>query len=240
MQPGADIIGNALRDYLNGEEVAPIKVYSDIAEPDELEVSYFFRDLGQMPSLEQMALNACKGKVADLGAGAGSHALVLQNRGLDVTAYDISGGACSVMQQRGIKKVKRGDAFHLGTNRYDTILMLMNGLGLVNNLEGLTYFLEHIKANLNPGGQIIVDSSDITYMYYDEEGALNIDLNAEYHGVVTYQMAYKKSKGAPFSWLFVEFPVLQEYADQCGYTCTLLTEGDNYNYLVKLTLTTEV
>jgi len=236
MQEGADILGNALRDYLNGEEVLPIKVYSDIAEPDELAVSYFFREYDQMPEIEKVAIQNCKGKIADLGAGAGSHALALQNQGFDVTAYDISGGACAVMQKRGVKQVKKGDALHLGSTRYDTILMLMNGLGLVNNLEGLIFFLNHIKANLNPGGQILVDSSDITYMYYDEEGALNINLNAEYHGVVTYQMAYKKTKGSPFSWLFVEFPVLVDYAQQSGFECTLLLEGDNYNYLAKLTL----
>jgi len=236
MKEGADIIGNALKDYMAGDLNATIRVYSDIAEPDTLITAYFFRDYGQMPALEQHALELCYGKIADLGAGAGSHALVLQNQNAAVTAYDISKGACSVMKKRGVKQVCQSSVFQLGSERYDTLLMLMNGIGLVNTIEGLVLFLNQVKANINPGGQIIADSSDITYMYYDEEGALQLNLNAEYHGVVTYQMEYKKIKGQPFTWLFIDYLLLEQYAQQCGYACKLLAEGDNYQYLVQLTL----
>lgn len=236
MKSGADIIGHALQDYLGGEKDASIRVYSDIAEPDVLPASYFFRSLNEMPELEKIALSNCRGKIADLGAGAGSHSLLLQEQGLDVTAFDISKGACSVMKKRGLSQVINTDIFSLGSARFDTILLLMNGIGIVNSPEGLVYFLERLKNNLNPGGQVIVDSSDITYMYYDEEGALNLDLNAEYHGVVTYQMEYKNKKGQPFKWLFIEFPILKDYCLQVGYTCELLALGENEHYLARLTL----
>ncbi|MDB5261412.1 MAG: class SAM-dependent methyltransferase [Adhaeribacter sp.] len=236
MKIGADIIGNALQDFMAGDPEATIRVYSDIAEPDLLTAAYFFRNWEQMPALEKTALEYCRGQVADLGAGAGSHSLFLQQKGLVVTAFDISKGACSVMKKRGVKKVTQTNIFELGPNRYDTILMLMNGIGLVNSPEGLTYFLERLKKNLHPGGQLVVDSSDITYMYYDEDGALNLNLNGEYHGVVTYQMEYKNIKGQPFKWLFIDFPVLKDYAEQCGYSCTLITEGENDQFLAQLTL----
>ncbi|KAA5544888.1 class I SAM-dependent methyltransferase [Adhaeribacter rhizoryzae] len=236
MKPGADIIGHALQDYLAGEQAATIQVYSDIADPEELIAAYFFRSAAQMPELEKIALRHCRGKIADLGAGAGSHSLELQNNGFNVTAFDISKGACAVMRKRGVNNVVQADVFSLGAEQFDTILMLMNGIGLVNSPDGLVYFLERLKNNLAPGGQVILDSSDITYMYYDEEGALNLDLNAEYHGVVTYQMEYKNKKGQPFKWLFIEFPVLQEYCEQTGYTCELLAQGENDQYLAKLTL----
>ncbi|GEO04631.1 hypothetical protein AAE02nite_22950 [Adhaeribacter aerolatus] len=238
MKSGADIIGHALQDYLAGEQEAIIRVYSDIAEPDVLLAAYFFRSPEQMPELEKIALANCRGKIADLGAGAGSHSLYLQQKGFDITAFDISKGACSVMKKRGVHQVVHSDIFHLGTERFDTVLMLMNGIGLVNSPEGLVDFLERLKNNLNPGGQVILDSSDITYMYYDEEGALNLDLNGEYHGVVTYQMAYKNKKGQPFQWLYIEYPILKDYAGQAGYNCEFMAEGENDQYLARLTLAT--
>jgi SAM-dependent methyltransferase len=236
MKFGADIIGHALQDYLAGNPETTMRVYSDIADPDLLPAAYFFRDENQMPALEKMALAQCRGKVADLGAGAGSHSLLLQQAGLEVVAFDISPGACSVMRKRGVQQVVQTDIFHLGPDKFDTILMLMNGIGLVKSPEGLVYFLQGLKKNLNPGGQVIFDSSDITYMYYDENGVLNLNLNAEYHGVVTYQMEYNGKKGQPFKWLFIDFVVLQDYCKQAGYTCELLATGENDQFLARLTV----
>ena len=239
MSTTTDVIGKALLDYLAGEKDAALAVYSDIAEKEILDANYFFRDYAAMPELEKSALNLCLGDVADLGAGAGSHSLVLQNNNMDITAFDLSEGACAVMKFRGIKQVEHKDIFNLGVSQYDTILMLMNGLGLVGDLEGLRSFLLEIKKNLKPGAQIIADSSDISYMFYDEEeGVLLIDLNAEYHGVVTYQMEYKKVKGPAFKWLFIDFMLLSDYAAQYGYNCELLYEGENYQYLARLTCKT--
>jgi len=232
-----DVLGNALIDYLAGEKDATLAVHSDITETEELKATYFFRNYAAMPELEKTALGLCRGDVADLGAGAGSHSLVLQEKKLNVTAFDISEGACTVMQQRGVKQVVHTSFFDLGDKQFDTILMLMNGVGLVGDIDGLTSFLQQIKKNLKPGAQILADSSDISYMFYDEEeGALHIDLNAEYHGVVTYQMEYKNLQGKPFKWLFIDFMVLADYATQSGFNCELLYEGDNYQFLAKLTL----
>jgi len=232
-----DVLGKALLDYIAGEKDAALTVYSDIAETEILNADYFFRDYAAMPELEKLALNLCRGDVADLGAGAGSHTLVLQNNNINITAFDISEGACAVMKYRGVKQVEHKDIFNLGVTQYDTILTLMNGLGLVGDLEGLRTFLLEIKKNLKPGAQIIADSSDISYMFYDEEeGVLLIDLNAEYHGVVTYQMKYKEVKAPSFKWLFIDFMLLSDYAEQCGYNCELLYEGENCQYLARLSL----
>ena len=235
-----DVLGKALNDYLAGETNVKLIVHSDITEPEELPAAYFFRDFNDLPELEKMALDLCRGEVADLGAGAGSHSLVLQERNLPVTAFDISVGACAVMHQRGVKQIQNKNIFDLGECQYDTILMLMNGLGLVGNPEGLTEFLQQIKKNLKPGAHIIADSSDISYMFYDEEGALAIDLNAEYYGVVTYQMEYKKVKGHSFKWLYIDFNVLADYAAECGYECELVAEGENYQYLARLGLPAKI
>jgi SAM-dependent methyltransferase len=231
-----DIIGSALLDYFNGEKEAVIQVHSDLSEPEELMAAHFFRDVKAMPALERKALSLCQGKVADLGAGGGSHALVLQERLAEVSAYDISPGACQVMELRGVKQPIQADFGQLGDTQFDTILMLMNGIGLVGDLEGLSDFLGRIKQNLKPGGRIIADSSDISYMFYDEEGYLCLDLNDKYHGVVNYEMHYKGQSGPPFNWLFIEYPLLEEYAVKNGYACKFIQEDDHYHYLVELTL----
>jgi SAM-dependent methyltransferase len=231
-----DVLGNALIDYVNGERDAVIQVHSDLSETEELAVAHFFRDFPQMPALEQQALSLCEGKVADLGAGAGSHALALQQRLAEVRAYDISPGACQVMLQRGVKQVVNADINHLGSEQFDTILMLMNGIGLVGDLAGLASFLERIKKNLKPGGRIIADSSDISYMFYDEDGYICLDLNDKYHGIVNYQMRYKGQSGAPFSWLFIDYPLLEEYAQNNGFECRFVEEDEHFHYLVELQL----
>jgi SAM-dependent methyltransferase len=231
-----DVLGNALMDYLNGEKDAVILVHSDLAETEELAVAHFFRSFAEMPALEQQALTLCRGKVADLGGGAGSHTLALQQRLADVTTYDISPGACQVMKQRGVKNPVHADISQLGEEQYDTILMLMNGIGLVGDLPGLADFLQRIKRNLKPGGSIIADSSDISYMFYDEDGYLCLNLNDKYHGIVTYQMAYKGQTGAPFRWLFIDYPLLEEYAQEHGFDCRFIQEDDHFHYLVELRL----
>jgi SAM-dependent methyltransferase len=229
-------MGSALLDYFNGEKEAVILVHSDLTETEELAPAHFFRDFKDMPALEQKALSLCQGKVADLGAGGGSHALVLQQRGAEVTAYDISAGACQVMEKRGVKKPVHADISHLGAEQYDTILMLMNGIGLVGDLDGLARFLQEIKKNLKPGGRIIADSSDLSYMFYDEDGYLCLNLNDKYHGVVNYEMSYKGQRGTPFNWLFIDFPLLEEYASIHGFECRFIEEDEHFHYLVEMQL----
>lgn len=231
-----DVLGNALLDYVNGKREAVIQVHSDLTETEELAVVHFFRNLADMPALEQKALALCRGQVADLGAGAGSHALALQQRLTEVTAYDISAGACQVMKQRGVRQVVHADIGQLGSQQFDTILMLMNGIGLVGDLAGLDSFLQRIKKNLKPGGRVIADSSDISYMFYDEDGYLCLNLNDKYHGIVNYQMSYKGLYGAPFNWLFIDYPLLEEYAQDNGFECRLVEEDEHFHYLVELQL----
>ncbi|WP_026464828.1 class I SAM-dependent methyltransferase [Adhaeribacter aquaticus] len=230
----SDVLGNALQDYFSGEKDAFIEVESSITETEKVPVAYFFRSHQEMPEIEQRALEMCRGQVLDVGAGAGSHSLYLQQQGLDVTAMDHSAGACAIMRARGVKKVKEANFVDLDDERYDTILMLMNGIGLVGDLDGLKQFLFNIKNKLKPGGAIVVDSSDITYMFYDEEGALCLDLNADYRGVVTYQMIYKGEKGLPFKWLFIDFPLFQEYAEEAGFKVNFIQEDEHYHYLMQL------
>jgi SAM-dependent methyltransferase len=234
----ADPLGHALLDYLHGRLDATLTVFSDVAEEEPLPASYFFRSLWEMPELERQALEQCQGRVLDLGAGAGCHALELQSRGFEVKAIDASAGAVQVMQARGVRQVAHHDLRDaaLTHEKYDTILMLMNGLGLVGTLDGLAAFLRHARQLLVPGGQILATSSDISYLYEDEDGALVFDLNGPYHGEVTYTMQYGAEHGAAFHWLFADASILQDYAQEAGYEVEFLGEDEQQQYLVRLTV----
>lgn len=229
-----DPLGAAIKDYYEGKLKAAIKVASDRAVDDVLPAYYLFRSLEEMPDWEKTALDECKGHVLDAGAGAGSHSLVLQSRGYEVTALDISLQATEVMRMRGIKNVIAGDIFSLPQSSYDTILLMMNGIGLVGDLDGLNAFLIAAKRLLAPGGRILLDSSDLVFIY--REAGLSAPDTGEYYGVVTYTMSYAGISGTPFKWLFVDYPRLRRHALAAGYTCDLLMEGPHYEYLASLTL----
>jgi len=236
--PIFDPLGQALLAYQHGDKRASVTVHSSVTEDDKLPASYLFRTLWEMPELERTALEECRGRILDAGAGAGAHALELQSRGFEVKAIDVSPGAVEVMQARGVRVVARHDIFDAPASdeHFDTILMLMNGLGLVGTLEGLEKFLIHARALLTPGGQILATSSDISYLYEDEEGALVLNLNGPYYGEVDYTMTYKDETGPSFPWLFADPTILQDYAEAAGYEIEFVDEDDQQQYLARLTL----
>lgn len=231
-----DIYGKALLDYLNNNYTEDLVTFSTISEKDILPLPYLFRSFKEMPRLEQFALDQCKGHVLDLGAGAGSHSLYLQSKNKQVTAIDISEGAIDVCKKRGVQNALVEDIWKLKNRKFDTILALMNGAGICGKLEHLAPFLLHLKSMMNPKGQILIDSCDIIYMYEDEQGAHWIPSNIPYYGEVEFNISYKKEKATSFSWLYVDFNTLQRCANDNGFFCELIHEGEYYDYLVKLTL----
>lgn len=237
LSPDKDPLGQAIIDYYyNGVEDAEITVLTDIADDDVIPAKLLFRDVDSMPELERIALDNCKGKTLDVGAGAGSHSLELQNRGLEVYTIDISPGAVKVMNDRGLKHVREIAFFDLpDTEKYDTLLLMMNGVGLVANLAGFKRFLKKADKLLNPGGQILFDTSDIEYLYMEGDGSKWIDLNATYYGEVVYQMLYKNAICPKFGWLYLDILTLTDLARDNGFNVQLLFDDAHFNYLVRLT-----
>ena len=177
----------------------------------------------------------CRRCLLDIGAGAGCHALALQERGIEVKAIDISPLSCEVMSERGIKDVECVNLFDPQLQgKYDTLLLLMNGTGIAGKLERLPSLLNRLKELLADGGQILVDSSDLRYIYENEDGTMDIDLNAPYYGEVDYQMQYKNVKGEPFDWLYTDPALLASISKQCGWQCEIVAEGEHYDYLARL------
>jgi len=229
-----DPFEKAFYDYLEGDKNAKIVVNINKFEAEDIPISYFFRSYDEMPLLEQKALSLCTGKILDIGAGSGIHSLYLQETGNDITALDIQSGFVDIMRLRGIKNVIHSDIFNFHGNEFDTLLMLMNGIGFTKNFDGLLKFFNSAKKLLKPGGQIILDSSDLLFLYEEEDGSYTINLNEEYYGEVEYQIEYKGNKAKPFSWLYVDFHNLSLYAEQAGFNCEKIFEDDHYNYLARL------
>ncbi|MDL2312288.1 class I SAM-dependent methyltransferase [Bacteroidales bacterium OttesenSCG-928-B11] len=230
-----DIYGKGLTAYFNGKYEAAFVVESDVAEQEIWPIEVFFRNYAQMPALEQEALRLCKGRVLDIGAGAGSHALYLQEQGLDTTALDISPCATNVMRKRGVREVIESDFFTYAEGQFDTLLLLMNGIGIAGKLERLPEFFQQCRKLLKPNGQILLDSSDILYLFAEEDGSVMIDLNADYYGEINYQYCFLNECGDFFPWLFVDFDTLSSFAEENGFKCEMVMEDDHFQYLARIT-----
>lgn len=233
-----DLFGKAILDYQTKNNPKNLLTETSISEPDEMNVAYLFRNYNQMPKIEQKALQETKGKTLDVGCGAGSHSLYLQNNGIDVTAIDISKNAIEACKLRGIKKAYAQDVMNLQqSDKFDTILLLMNGAGMCGKLNKITTFLQQLKKLLTPNGQILLDSSDIIYMFdNDNDGGKWIPGNVDYYGEVIFTVHYKNETETPFNWLYIDYNTLTNAATSNGFNCELLTQGEHYDYLAKLTL----
>jgi len=243
-----DPMGQAILDFATTGKAGRLRVLSSQFDEDSIDVPYLFRSFDEMPALEQRALSEASGRVLDIGAGAGCHSLVLQERGLDVTSVDISPLSCEAMKLRGLRDVRCLDVLREdvcadggadgdagggadGCAGYDTILMLMNGTGIAGTLDALPQMLHTVAGFLAPGGRILIDSSDLSYLYDDD----SFDDAEPYIGEVDYRMIYKKVRGEAFPWLYCDYARLEAAASFAGLHCRLLQQGDHYDYLAEVT-----
>ena len=227
-------MGRAIADYFKNKKASKLRVFSPMFEEDEIPLITLFRNYESMPEIERKVLDMAKGRVLDVGAGAGCHSLVLQERGLDVTAIDISPLSVETMKERGVKKVLEQDFFTL-EGQYDTILMLMNGIGIVGTLERMPEFFRQLDKILAPGGQVLCDSSDISYVFKNEEGMIDIPNEMDYYGEHSFQMQYKDTIGEPFDWLYIDADTLKEKAGRYGYAVEVVAVGEHYDFLARIT-----
>jgi SAM-dependent methyltransferase len=231
-----DLFGKAILDFQTNSSPENMITSTSISDEDEMEVAYLFRSFAEMPTLEQKALQLTKGRTLEVGCGAGSHGLYLQNeRNIDVHSIDISENAIAACTLRGLKNTKVIDVLNIENEKYDTILLLMNGTGIFETLERTSIYLQKLKSLLNPNGQIFIDSSDIIYMFDEDEDGGKWIPSDTYYGELTFTLQYKNETEAPFPWLYMDYNTLQNAAIANGLQCQLVLEGDHFDYLAQLT-----
>ena len=230
-----DVYGQAILDHYKGKK-AELLTFSSIAGKDELPLSHLFRSFNDMPKLEQQALSLAKGKVLDIGCGTGSHSLYLQETGHSVKSIDISKGAVKVCELRGLKNAVCTNFWKLKDEKFDTILSLMNGIGISGTLSQLPDFLNHLKSILHDKGQVLMDSSDLIYMYQNEKGEIEPPFNDHYYGEIDFEFEYNGNRSGNFNWLYIDYFNLEKHAIDAGFNCELILKGEHYDYLARLTL----
>lgn len=236
LNAGGDPMGAAIYDFHRNGSADVLKVYSSDFDDDEIPVSDLFREYEDMPYIERVALDLAAGRVLDVGAGSGCHSLALAKAGKESVAIDISPLSVEVMRERGVDARLVNLYDESFAEKFDTVLMLMNGTGIIGTLENMETFFTRIRQLLNPGGSVLIDSSDLRYLFEEEDGSLMIDLADDYYGLVDYQMQYKDVLGEPFDWLYVDFDTLAYYAEENGFMAEMVANGEHYDYLARLTL----
>lgn len=226
-----DIYGEALSQFhQTGTLSTPLLLHSTYGDIEEMPVEVFFRTEEDFPELEFIALSLCDGKVLDVGAGVGSHVLYLQDKGFDVAALEVSTPACNIMRARGVRHIIQDNFWTYDQEKYDTLLFLMNGIGLAEDLQGFRRLLAHAKDLLSEKGQLLFDSSDISYLYEEYK----IPRPEYYFGEIGYQYEFEGSKGMPFKWLYIDQKTLIQIAHEEKWVVQVLYEDDNDQYLVRM------
>jgi cyclopropane fatty-acyl-phospholipid synthase-like methyltransferase len=232
--PAMELHGQALLDYINGEEDAHYILRRDdgIAYAPIYAKQFFYPD--GFPELDRIAVEHCAGRVLDIGAGAGSHSLAIQRRGLDATSVDVSVKAVQVMSQRGCRNARVGDIFDCYSEPFGTILVILN-IGIVGDLEGLARFLKHLDALMADNGQLITDSvdprnpEDKGYRKYIQSKIAK----GRYLGERRLRFEYKDQISDWFEWMHIDPETLEQYVHEAGYYMEHLGR-DGKRYLVSI------
>lgn len=232
-----DIFGKAIKAYYETGDEEDILVHSPDFDDDVIPVPYLFRSYKEMPEIEKKALNLCRGRILDVGCGAGSHSIYIQQKNFSVTAIDTSEGAIEICKERGVKDARNLSFEALSEEKFDTLLLLMNGTGIVGKMRNLDAFFRKIKELLNKDGQVLIDSSDLIFLFDpDEDGGVWVDAAEGYYGELTYSLSYKGETSNTFDWLYLDFDSLSLASAKNGFSCEKVTEGEHYDYLARLTL----
>lgn len=229
-----DLFGTAILDFQTNNSSEDLVTETNISKPDLMRVAHLFRDFDSMPIVEQEALKLAEGKILDVGCGAGSHSLYLQNvLNLEVTSIDISENAIKTCQLRGLKNAKVADISSYENEKFDTILLMMNGTGIAGTLENFPKLLQKLKSLLLQNGQILMDSTDIFYMY-DADDLEYLKQNDLYYGELEYTISYKSKTEVPFSWLYLHYKLLETIVLENNFQIQKIIECENHSYLVRL------
>lgn len=226
-----DVFGLSVEAFYKNQDTSPIQVHAKDFDTDLIPVDYLFRNYDEMPMIEKTAIDLSDKKVLDIGCCTGSHLLDLNKKNHDVYGIDISEKSVQVCQQRGLKNVIKEDFFTLDNSSYkefDTVLLLMNGIGIVGKVDRLDKFFNKLKEIIKPEARIYLDSTNLKYLFDEDE----FD---HYYGEMSYQISYKNYCSEKFDWLYLDFEKLKISAEKNGFNCRFLIQ-EHESYLAELKL----
>lgn len=234
MEATKDPIGMAIWDYYLNDNPIDIIVECDIMEDDFIPVDYLFRKYKDFPTIEKKAMEYCEGKILDVGAAAGPHTKYLLDKGFDVTTVEVSPNAHRYL----IKELPAGKHYltpilNFNDGKYDTILLMMNGIGLSEDFDGVVPFLKHLASLLSDSGSILAESTDVYDIFEDEDGGLWVDLNTRYYGEFNFNMKYKNVESGWFKWLYLDENNFIKFAEEAGLKAEILLNEEN-SFLIQL------
>jgi len=214
-----DAFGKILLDILKGKKTKCFIERDDgyISESSSEEYFYPYSKWGKG---EKEAMKFVRGKVLDLGCGAGRHALYLQKKGFPVTAIDISPGAVKVSKLLGIKDVRKMDMNKLrfGRNeKFDTVLMMFNNFGLAGSMAGTKKLLKKLHKITSENAQIIASSLDYTATKNPVHLAYQKTKNKGQGLVVRIRVIHKKQKGDWFDLYAISPKEMPELLEGTGW-----------------------
>ena len=224
-----DVIGRAIERFHRTGQECFLQLWIDGEPEPPMPVSSFFRSRQTMNALEIEAMQMARGNVLDVGAGAGSHALELQQSGCDVTAVEISPSAAAVIRERGVKNVICEAITDVHEGSFDTILLLMNGFGIAGNEVGLEALLAHLKTLLSPSGSILADSTNLRE--WEERAILN--LSHGYHGEVLFRVA-DGELSHEFGWIYPDEFLLEALCDELQLSFEVIEYGERGSFLCRI------
>jgi SAM-dependent methyltransferase len=234
-----DAYGREIYDYLN-----ELPGHRDVAEIVERDDGYFdtsggpkayFSEYKHWLPFERKAMRFARGKVLDIGSGAGRHALYLQNKGLEVTAVDNSPLAIEVCRQRGIKHTSITPLNEISAELgiFDTVIMMGNNFGLFGSYKGAKRLLKKLHGITSERGRIIASSGDVykteipEHLFYQESNRNKGRMG----GQLRIRIRYKKYVTPWFDYLRVSKQELEDILENTGWQANKYLDSETAMYI---------
>jgi SAM-dependent methyltransferase len=233
LQREQDAFGRVLLDYLEGRSHAATVVERDDGFTDSENPGAYLANFRRWFAVERRALRYVRGRVLDVGVGAGRVALELQQRGHTVVGIDVSPLVARVARRRGVTNVRllALEDIDASLGRFDTVVMFMNNFGLFGSEAKAKRLLRRLHALTPDEGRIVATSSDFTGNRSPDHRAYR-RRNTErgrMPGQFRYRLRYRKHATPWFDWLFVSPREMEGLLRGTGWHLhrVIRHEGDN-------------
>ncbi len=237
--PPAEPLAVALLDHHRDGRPRRVKALRADGVEFEIETEEYFTLEGELAELDRQALAQVRGRVLDVGAGAGRHALALQAKGCEVVAIDVSPTCVALCRERGVHDARELDVMTLAggaseeiaaaLGRFDTIFFGMQTLGVAGGVVPLGRLLVGLRRLLLPGGAVIADSSELRAAWEGDE----TDRSPK-RGEIVLSTRYRGLRGEPFPWLYLAEEDLALISREAGFELETLGHVSSGEYLVAL------